>query len=196
MPSIPPSVAAHATNAPTHPSEPPTRSRAPLALHQAEGNATLKVKQNGQIKALGCLFYVATSRAGQQVHVIWNETAVEIFTAGGEHIIDYPRPATTGMYYGPRSARHGTPMKTTGQNPSAGITGTARHNVSKGGYVGVLASKFYAGDKRHSEQVDIAWDAATVIITDQAGTTIATYDKPTQRSGWHGPNKAQASTKS
>ncbi|WP_402378214.1 integrase core domain-containing protein [Isoptericola rhizosphaerae] len=200
MPAIPPSVAAPMTNAatkaPTCPSEPPTRSRARLALHAAEGSATLKVKQNGQIKALSCLFYVATSRAGQQVHVIWNETTVEIFTADGEHIIDYPRPATTGMYYGPRSARQGTPMKTTGQNPSAGVTGTARRTVSKGGYVGVLASKFYAGYKRQGEQVTITWDTATVTITDQAGTKIATYNKPTQRRGWHGPTETQPSTKS
>ncbi|MCA5894914.1 hypothetical protein LEP48_16385 [Isoptericola sp. NEAU-Y5] len=87
-------------------------------------------------------------------------------------------------------------MKTAGQNPSAGITGTAQRTVSKGGYVGVLASKFYAGYKRHGEHVNITWDAATVTITDQAGTTIATYPKPTQRRGWHGPNEAQASTKS
>ena len=166
--------------------------RAPLALHPAEGNATLKVKQNGQIKALSCLFYVATSRAGQQVHIVWNETTVEIFTQHGEHIIDYPRPETTGMYYGPRSARQGTPMKDAGQNRSAAVTGAAQRTVSKGGYVGVLASKFYAGYKRHGEQVTITWDATNVTITDTAGTPIASYDKPTQRRGWHGHHRDTA----
>ncbi len=197
MPSIPPSVAAPATNhSPTGQRTPSTRTRAPLALHPAEGNATLKVKQNGQIKALSCLFYVSTSRAGRHVHVIWNADVVEIFTADGEHIIDYPRPATTGIYYGPRAARQGTAMKATSQNPSAGITGSAQRTVSKGGYVGVLANKFYAGYQRQGEQVTITWDAASVTITDQIGTTIATYDKPTQRRGWHGPTETQQSTKS
>ena len=50
-----------------------SRSRAPLALHPAEGTLTVRIKNNGQIKALSCLFYVSTSRAGQQVHVLWNE---------------------------------------------------------------------------------------------------------------------------
>lgn len=195
MPPIPPWVSTPTTSTPT-PTAPPTRSRAPLALHPAEGNATLKVKQNGQIKALSCLFYVATSRAGQQVHVIWDTTTVEIFAHGGEHIIDYPRPETTGTYYGPRNARQGTPMKSAGQNPSAGITGTAKRTVSKGGYVGVLACKFHAGYRRQGEQVTITWDAATVTITDTTGKTIASYDKPTQRRGWHGPTEIRQSTKS
>ena len=124
-----------------HPDRAGTRSRAPLALHPAEGTITVRIKNNGQVKALSCLFYVSTSRAGQQVHVLWNEQSVEIFTHDGEHLIDYPRPSTTGLYYGPRTPRQGTPMKTAGQNPSAGITGTAQRSVSKGGYVGALASK-------------------------------------------------------
>src|SRR5699024_6831742 len=107
---------------------------------------------NGQVKVLSCLFYVATSRAGQPVHAIWDESKVEIFTHDGEHLVSYPRPGTTGMYYGPRTARQGTPMKTTSQNPSAGVTGTALRTVSKGGYVGVLGSKFYAGYKRAGQQ--------------------------------------------
>ncbi len=147
-------------------------------------------------KVLSCLFYVATSRAGQQVHVIWNETTVELFTHDGEHIIAYPRPETTGMYYGPQGARRGTPMKGAGQNPSAGTTGTAQRTVSNGGYVGVLASKFYAGYKRQGEQVTITWDATTVTIADTTGKTIASYDKPTQRRGWHGPTETRPSTKS
>jgi hypothetical protein len=156
----------------------------------------LKVKQNGQIKTLSCLFYVATSRARQTVHVIWDETAVQIFTHDGEHIITYPRPETTGIYYGPRAARTGTPMKDAGQNPSAGINGTARRKVSKGGYVGVLACKFYAGYRRQGEQVTITWDATTVTITDATGHRITQYDKPTQTRGWHGPTQNRPSTKS
>jgi putative transposase len=187
MPSIPPS--AHTSTSTSPPgsgtsatSAAQTRSsRAPLALHAPEGTLTVRIKKNGQVKALGCLFYVSTSRAGQLVHVLWNEQRVEIFTHDGESLMDYPRPSTTGLYYGPRAARHGTPMKTAGQNPSAGISGTAQRTVSKGGYVGVLASKFYAGYKRRSEQVTITWDATTVTITDTSGTTIATYAKPTQR---------------
>ena len=79
----------------------------PWPCTRPRGRRPLKVKQNGQIKVLSCLFYVATSRAGQQVHVIWNQSTVEIFTHDGEHLIAYPRPATTGMYYGPRSAPAG-----------------------------------------------------------------------------------------
>jgi putative transposase len=172
-----------------------TRSRAPLALHAAEGNATVRIKTNGQVKVLSCLFYVSTSRAGQQAHVLWNEQTVEIFTHDGEHLIAYPRPSTTGLYYGPRGAPQGTPMKTTGQNPSAGVTGTAQRTVPKGGYVGVLASKFYAGYKRRGAQVTITWDATTVTITDTSGTAIATYAKPSQRRGWHGPAHTKPSTK-
>ena len=145
---------------------------------------------------LSCLFYVHTSRAGQQVHVLWNEQSVEIFTHDGESLIDYPRPSTTGLYYGPRTARQGTPMKTAGQNPSAGITGTAQQTVSKGGYVGALASKFYAGYKRSGQQITVTWDATTVTLADTAGTTIATYAKPTDPRGWHGPTRALPSTKS
>jgi putative transposase len=86
-------------------------------------------------------------------------------------------------------------MKTAGQNPSAGITGTAQRTVPKGGYVGVLASKFYAGYNRRGEQVTITWDATTVTITDTSGTAIATYAKPSQRRGWHGPAHTKPSTK-
>ena len=68
--------------------------------------------------------------------------------------------------------------------------------VSKGGYVGVLASKFYAGYKRCGGHVIIIWDATTVRITDPGGTLIATYAKPTERRGWHGPHPATPSTKS
>lgn len=127
--------------------------------------------------------------------MLWNETAVEIFTHDGEHLIAYPRPSTTGMYYGPRAARQGTPMTGTGQNPSAGVTGTAQRTVSKGGYVGVLACKFYAGYKRRGEKVTITWDATTVTVADASGTTIASYAKPTQRRGWHGPSETRPSTK-
>ena len=154
------------------------------------------VKRNGQVKALSCLFYVATSRAGQTVRLIWNDTAVEIFTAAGEHLISYPRPATAGIYYGPRSAQTGTPMKSAGQNPSAGLHGTAIRTISRGGYVGVLASKFYAGYKRAGEQVVITWTATTVRLTGADGETIATYDKPTTTRRWHGPTEQQPSTKS
>jgi putative transposase len=166
-----------------------TRSRAPLALHAAHGDATLTIRTNGQVKVLSCLFYVGTSRAGQQVHVIWNEQTVEVFTHDGEHLTTYPRPSTTGIYYGPRAAQEGTPMKTASQNPSAGVTGTATRTVSKGGYIGVLASKFYAGYKRRGEQVTITWDATTVTITDASRTTIATYANPPERRRWHGPTE-------
>lgn len=71
---------------------PQSNTRTPLALHPSEGEADLKVKSNGQVKALSCMFYVATSRAGQTVHVLWNETTLEIFDDDGEHIIDYPPP--------------------------------------------------------------------------------------------------------
>ena len=155
----------------------------------------LKVKQNGQVKVLSCMFYVATSRAGQTVHFIWNETTVEIFADDGEYIISYPRPATTGFYYGPRSSA-GTPMKGAGHNPSAGNTGTAARTVSKGGYIGVLANKFYAGYKRQGEQVTITWDPANITISDANGATISQYAKPDHRHDWHGPHQQRPSTKS
>lgn len=171
------------------------RRRTPLALHPSEGEADLKVKQNGQVKALSCMFYVATSRAGQTVHVLWNESTLEIFDDDGEHIIDYPRPAATGFYYGPRTPA-GTALKGAGHNPSAGSIGTAVRTVSKGGYIGVLASKFYAGYRRKGEQVTVAWDATTVTLRDTGGATITQYAKPTHRRGWHGPHHSAPSTKS
>lgn len=191
LPPIPPSSRASTNN----PQSTTSRTRTPLALHPAEGTADLKVRQNGQIKTLSCVFYVATSRAGQIVHIIWNEAAVEIFAHDGEHIISYPRPQTTGLYYGPRTPS-GTFMKGAGHNPSAGVFSTAQRTVSKGGYIGVLASKFYAGYKRNGEQVTVTWDATTVTISDANGTTIAQYAKPTHRYGWHGPHQSSPSTKS
>jgi putative transposase len=192
MPQIPPSArpTADGTDA-----EPLPRSRARLALHPGAGSTDLKVKQNGQIKALSCLFYVATSRAGQTVHLIWNETLLEIFADDGEHIISYPRPTMTGLYYGPRTP-DGTRMRGAGNNPSAGITGSAARTVSKGGYVGVLANKFYAGYNRQGEQVTITWDASTVTILGSDGDTIAHYAKPEHRHGWHGSRQTPPSTKS
>jgi hypothetical protein len=166
----------------------------PLALRPSEGAADLTVRNNGQVKALGCLFYVDTGRCGQDVHLVWNTTQVEIFSHDGEHIVSYPRPSTTGVYYGPRTPT-GTPMKGVDQNPSAATTGTAVRTVSKGGYVGALASKFYASYKRKGEQVTITWNATTVTLTDATGATVATYDKPAQPRGWHGPTRPP-STKS
>ncbi|MCE0485433.1 hypothetical protein [Ornithinimicrobium sediminis] len=87
-------------------------------------------------------------------------------------------------------------MKTAGQNPSAGTSGTAQRTVSSGGYVGVLASKFYAGYKRRGDKVVVIWAATTVILTDASGTLIATSAKPTEFGGWHGPTRARPSTKS
>ena len=141
------------------------------------------------------MFHVAADRAGQTVHVVWDAEAVEIFADDGEHITSYPRPTATGTYYGPRTPT-GTPMKGTGRNPSAGTTGTAERTVSKGGYIGVLASKFYVGYKRNGEQVAVTWDAATVTISDADGATIARYPKPAHRRGWHGPHNNPPSTKS
>jgi hypothetical protein len=196
LPKMPPTARTRPTpDAPAGPQPAgPSRTRVPLALRPNEGAADLKVRNNGQVKALGCLFYVATGRCGQDVHLIWNTTKVEIFSHDGEHIVSYPRPATTGVYYGPRTPT-GTPMKGVDQNPSAATTGTAVRTVSKGGYVGALASKFYAGYKRKGEHVTITWNATTVTLTDATGATVATYDKPTQPRGWHGPARPP-STKS
>ncbi|MDQ1292882.1 MAG: putative transposase [Actinomycetota bacterium] len=196
LPTMPPTAHTHPTpdtQGGPRPAQ-PTRTRVPLALRPNEGAEDLTVRNNGQVKALGCLFYVATSRRGQVVHLVWTGTEVEIFSHNGEHIVSYPRPTTTGVYYGPRTPT-GTPMKDVGQNPSAATTGTATRTVSKGGYIGALASKFYAGYKRKGEHVTITWNATTVTLTDTTGTTIATYDKPTQPREWHGPTRTQ-STKS
>ena len=166
----------------------------PPALRPNEGAEDLTVRNNGQVKALGRLFYVATSRRGQAVHLVWDTTNVEIFSHDGEHIVSYPRPTTTGVYYGPRTPT-GTPMKGVGQNPSAATTGTATRTVSKGGYVGALASKFYAGYKHKGKHITITWNTTTVTLTDTTGARVATYDKPTQPHEWHGPTRTQ-STKS
>lgn len=198
MPHMPPSAQAMAKNAKAGPQPaagPATNTRARLALHPSVGSADLMVKQNGQVKALSCMFYVATSRAAETVHVIWTETLVEIFTEDGEHIISYPRPTRTGMYYGPRTPE-GTLMKTAGKTLSAGITGTAVRVISKGGYIGVLANKFYAGYQRKGEQVTVTWDASTVTLSGSDGETIAQYPKPEHRRGWHGPHQTRPSTKS
>ena len=120
---------------------------------------------------------------------------MEIFTDHGKHLVSYPRPETTGVYYGPRSAPTGTPMKTAGQNPSAGPYGTASRTVSRGGYVGALASKFYAGYKRVGDRVTETWTPTTITLSDTAGETIATYDMPTTTRGSHGPAEQRPSTK-
>lgn len=206
LPRMPPSARTAPPTTPTvniadtgpqlqpYPQSPP-RSRAPLALHPGTGSSEVRVKQNGQVKALSCLFYVATSQAGQRVHIIWDERVVEIFDGDGGHIVTYPRPEATGIYYGPRTPT-GTIIKGAGHNPSAGTTGTATRTVSKGGYIGVLANKFYAGYKRQGEHLSITWDTSTVILSQSDGTVIARYDKPTQRRGWHGPDRQKPSTTS
>lgn len=35
-------------------------------------------------------FPSSRSRAGQNVHVLWNERTLQIIDVDGEHIIDYP----------------------------------------------------------------------------------------------------------
>ncbi|WP_211090725.1 hypothetical protein, partial [Nesterenkonia sedimenti] len=97
--------------------------------------------------------------------------------------------------YGPRTPE-GTLMKTAGKTLSAGITGTAVRVISKGGYIGVLANKFYAGYQRKGEQVTVTWDASTVTLSGSDGETIAQYPKPEHRRGWHGPHQTRPSTKS
>ena len=47
----------------------PTPRRTRLTLHAGSGEATLRVMGNGQVKALSCLFDVATGRAEQSVHL-------------------------------------------------------------------------------------------------------------------------------
>ena len=192
MPPIPPSASSSQSAYFADQSRPRERTR--LGLHATEGNAEVKVRSNGQAKVLSCVFYVATGRVGQTVHAIWDTTTIEFFTDDGEHIISYPRPAATGWYFGPRTP-HGTPMKGAGQTPAPAATGSVRRTVSKGGYVGALANKFYAGYRRQGEEVEVTWTGTTVTIKDLNGTTIREFDKPTARHGWHGPGWA-ASTKS
>lgn len=205
MPTIPPSAvsaqtgyftpgpASSAAMAPT--TVPVTPSRTRLALHAAEGTTDVKVRGNGQAKVLKCCFYISTARAGEIVHVIWNESVVEFFDDNGEHLVTYPRPTESGWYYGPRTPT-GTKMREASTTPSVATVGATRRIISRGGYVGVLANKFYAGYHRKGEEITIAWTATTVTLTADDGTTIATYDKPTAIRGWHGPNWSGKSTKS
>lgn len=154
----------------------------------------MKVKPKGPVKVLSCMFYIATDRAGQTVHVIWNATTVEFFADDGEHLTIYPRPAATGWYIGPRTP-NGTPMKGAGHAPATTAASSVRRKVSKSGYVGALANKFYAGYKRAGEEVDVTWTASTLTIKDTAGATISEFVKPTEKHGWHGPDWTK-STKS
>ena len=203
MPTVPPaavsaqasyftSESARATAPPTA-TLPPSRTR--LALHAAEGAADVKVRSNGQAKVLTCCFYISTARVSEIVHVIWNESVVEFFDETGEHLVTYPRPTQSGWYYGPRTPA-GTKMRQAATTPAAATTGTTRRTVSRGGYVGVLANKFYAGYHRKGEEITITWTATTVTLTADDTTTIATYDKPTSAHGWHGPTRSGKSTKS
>lgn len=88
----------------------------------------------------------------------------------------------------------GHSLRASTKNPSAGVTGTTERTVSKGGYVGVLACKFYAGHKRHGQHVAITWNATTISITDATGQMIASYAIPSQPGGWHGPAEGQPPT--
>lgn len=62
LPQMPPSARPRADSIDDIPQP---QSRTPLALHPSEGEADLKIKQNGQIKALSCMFYVATRCVGR-----------------------------------------------------------------------------------------------------------------------------------
>jgi len=187
MPPIPPSaVSAQSAYFKDDLEQPGPPERTRMALHTTEGATDLKVKTNGQVKVLSCMFYIATARAGQTVHAIWNAATVEFFTDDGEHLVAYPRPGVTGLYFGPRTP-NGTPMKGAGQTPATATTGSVRRKVSKGGYVGALANKFYAGYKRAGDEVDVSWTATTVTIKDTTGATIREFAKPTEKHGWHGP---------
>lgn len=87
-------------------------------------------------------------------------------------------------------------MKGAGHNSSAESIGTAVRTVSKGGYIGALANKFYAGYRRNGEQITVVWDATSVTLLDAGGATIAQYAKSTNRGGWHGPLQGAPSSKS
>ncbi len=173
----------------------PAGERTPIALYPPTGATTLTVHRNGQVRVLGCVFYITPRRAGQQVHVSWTATTVQIVTDDAE-VITYPRPSTTGVYFGPRGSRSGTPLTTMRQSPAAGITGSAHRTVAVGGYIGILANKFCVGAHRHGEQVTVTWDAASVTIADAKGSTIARYARPTKRGGRHTHTVAEVSTKS
>ncbi|WP_277755104.1 hypothetical protein [Pseudactinotalea terrae] len=42
----------------------------------------------------------------------------------------------------------------------------------------------------------MTWTPTTVTLSDEAGHTIATYDKPTTTRSWHGPTEQRLSAKS
>ncbi len=188
MPPIPPSAVSSQAVYSQNNSEQPTRiERTRLALHATDGSADVKVRGNGQAKVLACCFYISTAHTGQIVHPIWNNTVVEFFDdANGEHLVTYPRPGATGWYYGPRNPNR-TPMKGAGHSPATSTTGSVRPKISKGGYLGALTNKFYAGHKPAGEEIDVIWTATTVTINDTEGATISEYDKPTEKHDWHRP---------
>ncbi|TQL63738.1 transposase InsO family protein [Rarobacter faecitabidus] len=195
MPPIPPAaVSAQAEYFQDDTEQPSPTRRTRVALHASKGSVDAKVRANGQVKVLSCLFYIATTRAGQNVHAIWDTTTVEFFADTGESLVAYPRPTATGWYFGPRTPKE-TPIKGAAENLAVGVDGSVRLKVSKGGYVGALANKFYAGYKRVGEDVEVTWTATTVTIKDKDGTTISEFPKPTQKQHWHGPGSTP-STKS
>ena len=107
------------------PRMPPRPANAPNS-YPVEGSHDQTINSNGRVKVLGCLFYVAARRAGQTVHVLWNDTTVDIFTDDGEHLITYPRPITAGFRYGPRTPE-GTPIE---RHPKPDTPTTPQHPPS------------------------------------------------------------------
>lgn len=82
-------------------------------------------------------------------------------------------------------------MKTSEQNPSAGVSGKTQGTLStKGGHVGALACKALRRLQTHCEQGTITWSATSVTLTHSQGTTIAIDDKPTEHHSWYDPRKA------
>ncbi|RZS60694.1 integrase core domain-containing protein [Xylanimonas ulmi] len=187
----PPAVISPSTIDPNPPAPGPAASpvrRPRLTRPGPEGAADARVRTNGQVTMLGCLFYISTDRAGQSVRVVWNTSTIEFLTHDGESLTHYPRPTSTGWYYGPRNP-DGFPLASIPQTPTAGAPDAVERTVSKGGYVGALGCKFYASTTRQGQKVTLAWSQDTVTITDTTGAEIYRYARPTQTGTWHGPRQ-------
>ncbi|RBP61509.1 hypothetical protein DFO66_12143 [Brevibacterium sanguinis] len=87
MPAVPPSAVSSRVGYSTDNSGQdagPQHNR--MTLHTIGGATEMKVASNGQVKVLCCIFRIATVRAGQNVHVIWDYKTVEFVADKCKHL--------------------------------------------------------------------------------------------------------------
>lgn len=73
---------------------------APAAQSKSLGTAVRKVQPNGVIRARGTTYNVSKHRAGQIVHIAWDETTMVVADDDGEIILERDRPPKGVRYSG------------------------------------------------------------------------------------------------